>query len=286
MVVGVPCDGVDLSYSFNDTTIFWPGGEKFKLCMECSISPEFGFHYAAGTFSCAEHGGTHVDAPFHFSKDGKTVDLISIADLIAPCRVIDISNQCTEHGPDYSLTTTDIEHYEHLHGLIEAGNIVLVRTGWSKKWREGPTAYLGYDEATDGPYNSETSQLSFPGIEADAARLLVTRKVAAVGLDTGKNVSLRCVASRFAERIFTSSDLRSVHAVASLDPGKSRDFAAHCILLGAGIYGIENLNENIDRLPVAGFTLIVMPMKIGGGSGAPARVVATIPSARQPESVA
>jgi kynurenine formamidase len=50
----------------------------------------------------------------------------------------------------------------------------------------------------------------------------------------------------------------------------------HCILLGAGIYGIENLNGNIDQLPASGFTLIVMPMKIGGGSGAPARVVATI----------
>jgi kynurenine formamidase len=72
-----------------------------------------------------------------------------------------------------------------------------------------------------------------------------------------------------------TSDL--AHTTASLDRGKSRDFAVHCILLGAGIYGIENVNGNIDQLPASGFTLIVMPMKIGGGSGAPARVVATIP---------
>lgn len=49
------------------------------------------------------------------------------------------------------------------------------------------------------------------------------------------------------------------------------------MLLGAGIYGIENVNGAIDQLPPSGYTLVVMPMKITGGSGAPARVVATIP---------
>jgi kynurenine formamidase len=51
----------------------------------------------------------------------------------------------------------------------------------------------------------------------------------------------------------------------------------HRIILSAGIYGIENINSGIDALPPAGFTLCVMPMKISGGSGAPARVVAMIP---------
>jgi kynurenine formamidase len=62
--------------------------------------------------------------------------------------------------------------------------------------------------------------------------------------------------------------------LASLDAGYSRDFIAHQIILGAGIYGIENVNGNIDLLPTTGATLVVMPMKITGGSGAPARVVA------------
>jgi kynurenine formamidase len=48
-------------------------------------------------------------------------------------------------------------------------------------------------------------------------------------------------------------------------------------LLGAGIYGIENVNGNIDQLPATGCTLVVMPMKIAGGSGAPARVTALLP---------
>ena len=64
---------------------------------------------------------------------------------------------------------------------------------------------------------------------------------------------------------------------ASLDPGYSKDFACHRILLGAGIFGIENINDNIALLPAQGATLLVLPMKIVGGSGAPARVVAMIP---------
>jgi kynurenine formamidase len=69
------------------------------------------------------------------------------------------------------------------------------------------------------------------------------------------------------------------YLLASLDPGSRQDFAAHCALLGAGVYGIENINGNIDRLPATGCTLVVMPMKIAGGSGAPARVAAIIPAA-------
>ena len=181
--MGVNCNGVDLTYALNETSIFWPGGEKFKLCMECSVDQ--GYHYAAGVFSCAEHGGTHVDAPFHFAADGLTVDLIPICDLIGPCRVIDISRQCTE-DKNYTLSEDDILNYEIEHGLIEERSIVLVRTGWSRYWSQGAKHYLGFDESTDGPYDPTTSELSFPGIGIQAAEYLVLREIAAVGLDTGK----------------------------------------------------------------------------------------------------
>ena len=47
------------------------------------------------------------------------------------------------------------------------------------------------------------------------------------------------------------------------------------ILLGAGIYAIENINNNITKLPVDNaFTLVAMPIKITGGSGSPARIIA------------
>jgi kynurenine formamidase len=42
------------------------------------------------------------------------------------------------------------------------------------------------------------------------------------------------------------------------------------------IPAFENV-ANLDKLPVKGSTVIALPMKIKGGSGAPLRIVAFIP---------
>jgi kynurenine formamidase len=42
------------------------------------------------------------------------------------------------------------------------------------------------------------------------------------------------------------------------------------------VYGLENL-MNLGRLPATGATIIALPMKIAGGSGAPVRVIALLP---------
>ena len=63
---------------------------------------------------------------------------------------------------------------------------------------------------------------------------------------------------------------------ASLDYGPSKDFIAHRVLNGAGIYGLENI-ASAERLPLTGALLIALPMKIKGGSGGPVRIVAVLP---------
>jgi len=45
------------------------------------------------------------------------------------------------------------------------------------------------------------------------------------------------------------------------------------LILGANLFGIENV-ANLQAIPPVGMQLIVAPMKIAGGSGAPARVYA------------
>jgi kynurenine formamidase len=48
------------------------------------------------------------------------------------------------------------------------------------------------------------------------------------------------------------------------------------VLYERNIPGLENLS-NLDRLPARGATLIALPMKIKGGSGAPLRAIAVVP---------
>ena len=61
------------------------------------------------------------------------------------------------------------------------------------------------------------------------------------------------------------------------DPGWCKSFDSHRVLLSAGVYGIENLSPALAQLPPRGATLCVMPLKLSGGTGAPARVVAFLP---------
>lgn len=233
-------DLVDLSHTYDHSTIFWPtspiGFEHKVLAFGPSGN---GYFYSAYTFAMPEHGGTHLDAPIHFSRDAKTVGELPLTDFYAPLAVIDVSEKATADR-DYRLAPEDITAYEAKYGTLEPGTAVAVRTNWSRFWPD-VEAYLGDDTPGDA------SNLSFPGFGVAAAKLLVERKVSMIGIDT-----------------------------ASIDYGKSKDFAVHVIIAGSNIPALENLT-NLAEVPESGAWILAAPMKIGRGSGAPARVVAFAP---------
>ena len=61
----------------------------------------------------------------------------------------------------------------------------------------------------------------------------------------------------------------------STDHGASEDFAVHHLILGAGLYQLENLSD-LSGLPEAGAFLVVAPIKLEGGSGGAVRVFALV----------
>jgi kynurenine formamidase len=67
---------------------------------------------------------------------------------------------------------------------------------------------------------------------------------------------------------------------ASIDYGPSTDFPVHNLTMHAGIYHLENV-ANLEQLPATGFRVIALLVKLGGGSGAPARVIALVPADRE-----
>lgn len=230
---------VDLTYSFDEKTIYWPTSKPFTWEKE-SWGRSGGFWYTAARYSASEHGGTHLDAPIHFAEGGATVDEIPLEKLVGEAVVIDISEACRKNA-DYLLTARDITNWEGRYGRLPDHSIVLIRTGWGKLWGDRKK-YLGTDVPLD------TANLHFPGISREAAELLAKqRKVDAVGIDT-----------------------------ASLDHGSSKDFVAHQLLTGSNVYGLENV-ANLDKLPPKGATVIALPMKIRGGTGSPTRIIAVLP---------
>jgi kynurenine formamidase len=232
---------VDLSHPFDDRTIYWPTSpSNFKLTTLSYGETPGGFFYSANSFCTPEHGGTHLDAPVHFSQRGKSADQIPLRQLIGPGAVVDVSAKAAS-DPDYRLSLEDLKAWEKKHGAIPSGSILLLRTGWGARWPD-KKRYLGDDTPGDA------SKLHFPSYGKEAVEYLVQqRHIAALGVDT-----------------------------ASIDYGPSKDFIVHRTASAAGVPGLENLAE-LDKVPEVGAWIIALPMKIAGGSGGPLRIVALIP---------
>ena len=138
---------------------------------------------------------------------------------------------------DYRLTVEDIRAFESRSGPIAEGAVVFVATGWDRRWKE-PGRYM----------NARNGVKHFPGISVEVATLLARdRKVAGIGIDTP-----------------------------SVDYGPSKAFEAHRTTMPLNVYHIENA-ANLTVLPPAGFTVVVAPINIAGGSGGPTRVFALLP---------
>ncbi len=166
---------IDLTYAFDDKTIYWPTAKPFEWQKESWGKSAGGYWYTAARYAASEHGGTHLDAPIHFGEGKQAADEIPISKLVGPAMVIDISQACAANA-DYRLTAEDISKWEKEHRQISADAIVLVRTGWGKFWPD-KKKYLG----TDAP--GDVANLHFPGISREAAELLVQRKIDAIGID-------------------------------------------------------------------------------------------------------
>ena len=230
---------VDLTHPFNAQSVYWPTAKMFEKEEVFAGRTEGGYYYAANRFSTSEHGGTHLDSPVHFAKGRYTVDQIPLQQLMGSAIVIDVTRQCAAN-PDYLVSVGDFQNWERRNGRIRPGTIVLLRTGFGKHYPDRKK-YLGTDERGD----QAVAKLHFPGLDPAAARWITqNRSIKAIGLDT-----------------------------ASIDYGQSTLFESHRILFEKNIPALENV-ANLEQLPLKGFSVIALPMKIKGGSGGPLRVVA------------
>jgi kynurenine formamidase len=237
MLEGIPAGKtgvIDLSYAINDKLVPWPGDEKY---FEAKINASFEKNgYFTRSFWMLEHYGTHLDAPVHFAPGKATVDQIPANKLFGPAVLLDIRQESAKDA-DYRLPASQIEKWEHAHGRVPPGAIVLLRTGWASRWPNVQT-YRNQDKQ---------GKMHFPGFSTEAAKVLINRGVSGLGCDT-----------------------------LSADYGASEEFSVHHLALGAGLYHLENLSD-LSTVPEAGAFLVVAPIKLEGGSGGPVRVFALLP---------
>ena len=234
---------VDLSHAYDAKAIFWPTAAPFRLEKVADGITPGGYYYAANDFATSEHGGTHIDSPIHFAEGRQTVDQIPLERLLGAAIIIDVTEAAARNA-DYQVTADDLQRAEARDGRIPDRAIVLIRTGFARRWPDAST-YLGTADRGE----AAIAKLHFPGLHPQAAAwLIANRSISAIGIDT-----------------------------ASIDYGQSTLFESHRALFAKDIPAFENL-ASLDRLPARGAHVIALPMKIAGGSGAPLRVIAVLPS--------
>lgn len=165
----LPFTLIDLTHTLSSASPSWNGSCGFAH----TIKSDYTANREEVSFRVQQikmHAGigTHIDAPSHCTPGGLCIDALALEYLVAPCVCIDVSKQVQAH-PLFVTSADAIREFEKVHGRIEKGSIVVVRTGWDARWTE-PERYR--------------NAFCFPSISQDAAEMLLEREAVGLGVDT------------------------------------------------------------------------------------------------------
>lgn len=226
---------VDLTHPLNDHSPNWEGTAQSPFRAQELGNIERDGYYSR-IFSTQEHYGTHLDAPAHFAAGAWTVDQIPAERLVRPLVVLDVRENANGN-PDYEVRIEDVSRFEHVHGNIAPGSVVLAHTGWDERWQR-------HEEFRNQQGDGLTH---YPGFSLEAAKFLVqSRRIVGLGIDT-----------------------------MSVDIGATTTYPVHLFTSQHEIFHLENV-ANLAQVPACGATIIVAPLKLENGSGGPARVLALV----------
>lgn len=188
----------DLTYNLVENFPTYFGAQQFWVEKKNDFAKD-GFNI--NEWRIIEHTGTHIDAPLHFTADGKGVGELAIEDLVAPLSVIDIRAKADANA-DAELTPDDIRAWTDVNGPLPEGGVVAMLSGWGQHVETDKFRNLGSDGKTQ----------HYPGFHLEAVKQLLETSTKAIAVDT-----------------------------LSLDFGASPDFIVHKTWLPAGRYGIEGV---------------------------------------------
>jgi kynurenine formamidase len=218
-----------------------------------------GFSSSNELIITSTHTSTHIDALSHVSENGmlhggvdaakaqqgtelfKEHGVETIEPIFRRGVLLDIARTkgVDVLAPAQEVTVGDLEAAQkHAGVVIHPGDVILIRTGWTRHWTDS-RKYLGLD--------SEGT----PGVAASGAEWLAAKKPFAVGNDT----------AGFEQIVQTSITMD-----------------AHRILIAQnGIHIIENLDlEELAACGRADFAFVTLPLRIKGATGSPLRPVALV----------
>lgn len=133
----------------------YPGTEQPVVTTGCSID-DIGF--LEKKITMYSHTGTHIDAPAHLIKNGKTLDQLPIEHFCGKAFLLNLSNSKMQ-----TIDLKDIETHQESFKQVE---FILIYTGWSRYW------------------GTEKYYSDYHVFTMEAAELLIGFGLKGIGLDT------------------------------------------------------------------------------------------------------
>ena len=116
-------------------------------------SIEKGEVYNLTAFSMCAHNGTHIDAPRHFIKDGKTVDEMSLETFIGMAYVVEYSGVVTEKDATEIIEKAEKHNKEAAKRILIKGDVEISLEA-AKVFASSNILLLGNEPQTVGPKNA------------------------------------------------------------------------------------------------------------------------------------
>ncbi|MGB9857932.1 MAG: cyclase family protein [Dictyoglomaceae bacterium] len=142
---------IDVSLLIHENMLFWPNDPKFQREWIAKISE--GKNANLSKITLGSHTGTHIDTPYHFLENGKTLEKIDISKFYGFAKVFEIKNE-------KKILLQDIKAFP-----IESGDIVLFKTRNSNFLQES----IFHED--------------YVSLSLEAAKYLVEKKIKTVGID-------------------------------------------------------------------------------------------------------
>ncbi len=150
---------IDLSHPLEHGQLNFPFDPKISVMVHNTVAS---IGYNITQISLSTHQGTHLDVPFHFFDDGRTVDEMELDRFYGPASLVDLApGGCLPPG-----TPITVDRFAPHADLFQPGAKVIYRTGWDRAF--GTPEYFS----------------RFPTLTLEAARWLAAKKISLLGMDT------------------------------------------------------------------------------------------------------
>jgi kynurenine formamidase len=188
---------IDLTLTISTSIPTFPDSPKPQFILWSKLKED---GYNLELLFLSSHTGTHLDAPYHFVKNGIKIHEIPLERLLGHGMLIKIKK-----GKNQSITKNDLISFERKNGNIPKYSSIFFYTEWQKN------------------LNSNYYFINNPGLSESAAAYLVSKKINLVGIDS-PSIDLGQDKNFKVHKILAKNNILIVENLSNLNKISSKQF--------------------------------------------------------------